>query len=203
MADHDYREFYEKDYLGAWNLTESGELTLTMIECLQGELNSPGVKKTTKKPVLRFKETDKKMALNVTNGKTIATLYGNKVSAWAGKRITLFKSMTRNPAGGDDVECLRVRPKVPSAPKESASAQVSAPILQTPSPGAIGAPASAADLITPDQIAAIETRCQDAGVSLDKLKAAVKVDALAMIPATSFARVQDWIGRAIDARQAA
>lgn len=120
MAKHDYREFYEKDYLGSWNIPESGELTLTIVKCFQGELNNPGTKKKTKKPVLHFQETEKGMALNVTNGKTIATLYGNYVEAWPGKCITLFKSMTRNPGGGDDVECLRIRPTIPKAHTKAA-----------------------------------------------------------------------------------
>lgn len=109
----DYREFYEKDYLGAWNIPESGDLTLTISKCVQGELQQPGVKKKTKKPVVYFSETEKGLALNATNGKTIASLYGNKVEAWPKKKIALYKSMTRNPQGGDDVECLRIRPKVP------------------------------------------------------------------------------------------
>ena len=110
----DYRMFYEKDYLGAWNIPEDGDLVLTIVKCSQGELNQPGTNKKTKKPVVKFKETDKGMALNATNGKTIAGLYGNAVEAWAGKRIALYKSRTRNPSGGDDVDCLRVRPKEPS-----------------------------------------------------------------------------------------
>ncbi len=109
----DYRTFYEKDYLGAWNIPESGEWTVTIVKCVQGELNNPGTKKKTKKPVVYVKESEKQFALNATNGKTIAGLYGNKTEAWAGKRITLYKSMTRNPQGGDDVECLRVRAKEP------------------------------------------------------------------------------------------
>lgn len=109
----DYRMFYEKDYLGAWNIPEDGDLILTIVKCSQGELNQPGTNKKTKKPVVKFKETEKGMALNATNGKTIAGLYGNKVEDWAGKKIALYKSRTRNPSGGDDVDCLRVRPKPP------------------------------------------------------------------------------------------
>lgn len=110
----DYRMFYEKDYLGAWNIPEDGDLILTIVKCKQGELNQPGTNKKTKKPVVSFKETEKGMALNATNGKTIAGLYGNMVEEWAGKKIALYKSRTRNPAGGDDVDCLRVRPKAPT-----------------------------------------------------------------------------------------
>ena len=87
-----------------------------------------------------LKETEKKFALNVTNGKTIASLYGNIVEAWAGKRITLYKSMTRNPGGGDDVECLRIRATVPkesSAGAESGNASVQPSSASPPVAGPI------------------------------------------------------------------
>lgn len=54
--------------------------------------------------------------------------------------------------------------------------------------------------ITPDQIAAIETRCQDNGISIDKLKEALKVSALAQIPASMYDRVNQRIDKTIDAR---
>ncbi len=31
-----------------------------------------------------------------------------------GKRITLYKSTTRNPNGDGEVECIRVRPQIPA-----------------------------------------------------------------------------------------
>jgi hypothetical protein len=65
-----------------------------------------------------MKGTDKGFALNATNGKTIASLYGNIVEAWSGKKITLYKSMTRSPQGDGDVECIRVRPTVPASKTE-------------------------------------------------------------------------------------
>lgn len=48
--------------------------------------------------------------------------------------------------------------------------------------------------ITPDQIAAIETRCQDHGISIDRVKAAAKVGALAEIQA-SYARRNGLAGQ--------
>jgi hypothetical protein len=191
MADHDYREFYEKDYLGAWNIPESGELVLTIITCTQGELNNPGTKKTTKKPVVRFKETDKKMALNVVNGKTIAALYGAKVSAWAGKNIALYKSMTRNPDGSGEVECIRIRPKIPAAGAKKLDADPPAPEIE-----------NAADYITPDQAADLETLCQDAGTTVAKLKAAANVERLALIRVADHWRALNWIDEVKKKREA-
>jgi hypothetical protein len=70
-----------------------------------------------KKPILYFTGKTKTMVCNVTNGKTIATLYGPKIEDWKGKRITLYPAMTRAPDGSGDVECIRVRPKIPSKPQ--------------------------------------------------------------------------------------
>ena len=107
----DYRSLYGKEWLGSWDLQDK-DVTVTIISCAGGELTAAGGRKS-KKPVLTIKGTEKKLALNATNGKTIAALYGKHVEAWAGKRVTLYKSTTRSPDGGDDVECVRIRPKVP------------------------------------------------------------------------------------------
>ena len=107
----DYRALYGKEWLGAWDLQDK-DVTVTIIKCEGGELTAAGGRKS-KKPVLTIKGTDKKLALNATNGKTIAGLYGKYVDDWAGKRITLYKSTTRSPDGSGDVECIRIRAAVP------------------------------------------------------------------------------------------
>ena len=88
--------------------------------------------------------------------------------------------------------------------KESAAAQnaVDRPSSGAPQDGLpTTAPASAADpaYITPDQIAAIETRCQDHGISIDRVKAAAKVGALSEIQASRYAGAMDWLDKQIDA----
>lgn len=109
----DFRSMYDKEYIGAWDIT-NGDWTITITRVQAGELHNPGTKKKTKKPVVYFKESDKGFCLNATNGKTIAGLYGVHVENWTGKRITVYKSTTRDPNGGGECECLRVRPKVPA-----------------------------------------------------------------------------------------
>ena len=42
------------------------------------------------KPVLRFSGIDQGMALNVTNGHAIATLYGDETNDWIGKPIEVY-----------------------------------------------------------------------------------------------------------------
>lgn len=69
-------------------------------------------KHKSKKPMISFVGKKKKLACNKTNGKIIAALYGTDVSAWKGKRITLYPTTTQ--FGGETVECIRCRPSVPS-----------------------------------------------------------------------------------------
>lgn len=106
----DYRSLYDKDYIGAWDLAD-GDKTITITKVIGGSLTGVGGRKS-KKPVVYFQGSEKGFALNSTNGKTIAAMYGNFVEKWAGKKITLFKSSTRNPDGSGDVDCIRVRPQV-------------------------------------------------------------------------------------------
>jgi hypothetical protein len=114
----DYRSLYDKDYIGAWDLKEK-DVTVTISKVIGGQLVGQGGRKS-KKPIIYMRGTEKGFALNATNGKTIAAMYGNHVESWVGKRITLYKSMTRNPNGDGDVECIRVRPKIPAAAAPSA-----------------------------------------------------------------------------------
>ena len=62
--------------------------------------------------VLHFKEAQKPMILNRTNAKTIQKIYGTPyIEEWAGKKITLFASVTK--LADEEVECLRIRPTLP------------------------------------------------------------------------------------------
>ena len=109
----DYRSLYDKDYIGAWDLKDK-DVTVTITRVIGGSLVGQGGRKS-KKPVVYMQGTEKGFAINSTNGKTIAALYGNHVEEWVGKRITLYKSTTRSPDGSGDVECIRIRPKAPPA----------------------------------------------------------------------------------------
>jgi len=110
MPQH-YRALYDADYFGAWDL-EGGDKVVTITRVIGGELTGPGGKKS-KKPVLYVQGSEKGIPLNKTNGKTIASMYGNYVTEWVGKSITLFKSSTRNPQDGGEIDCIRIRPEAP------------------------------------------------------------------------------------------
>jgi hypothetical protein len=126
-----YRQLYDRDYLGAWDLPENKDVAVTIEKAVGGELTGNGGKKA-KKPIISFVGKEKKFVCNVTNAKAIAGLYGNHVEKWAGKRIALYVSTTRDPSTGGDIPCIRVRPQAPTsapqAPAEEAAESSGAPI---------------------------------------------------------------------------
>lgn len=116
MSDkQDYRKFFDKELLGAWDLPDR-DVVVTISTAGGGELTGAGGRKT-KKPIITFVGKEKKFAVNATNGKAIAGLYGVFVQDWVGKKISLYKTTTQ--MGGETMDCIRVRPQ---APQQSAKA---------------------------------------------------------------------------------
>lgn len=107
----DYRSMYDSDYLGHWDL-QGRDVTVTIRKVEAGTLVGAQGRKA-KKPVVFFEGKEKGMALNKTNGKAIAGMYGPDTSAWVGKKITIYPTQTQ--FGPETVDCIRVRP---TAPKE-------------------------------------------------------------------------------------
>lgn len=106
----DYRSMYDRDYIYAFDL--NGRDHVVIIARVQaGELTAAGGRKS-KKPIIFFEGKEKGFALNKTNGKTIAAMYGNDTTEWLGKRIVIFPTTTS--MGGETVDCIRVRPRPPA-----------------------------------------------------------------------------------------
>ena len=63
------------------------------------------------KPVLYFKGKTKGLALNVTNCRTIAAVYGDEMNDWRDQEIILFTAMVD--FQGKTVEAIRVRAPQP------------------------------------------------------------------------------------------
>lgn len=117
-----WKSMVDKEFLGAWDLNgKDVHVTIDRVEA--GEITGEQGKKS-KKPICWIRGAKKPLALNVTNCKIIAALYGNDTSDWSGKRITLFATTTS--FGGQTVECIRVRPKAPPAKGEPAQAEPAA-----------------------------------------------------------------------------
>ena len=106
---------FDRDYLGSFDL-QGRDVTVTISKVVGGQLTAQGGRKS-KKPICYFDGKEKGLICNKTNSKTIASMYGNYVEAWVGKRITLYVSTTNNPDGSGSVECIRIRPTVPGAVK--------------------------------------------------------------------------------------
>lgn len=112
-----WKSMVDREFMYAFDL-QGKDVTVTIERVVGGELTGPGGKKS-KKPLAYFKESKsgKPLALNATNCKAIAGMYGNDTDGWLGKRVTLFPTTTQ--MGGDTVECIRVRPGVPKESKRN------------------------------------------------------------------------------------
>lgn len=106
-----WKSMMDRDLLFAFDLGGK-DVTLTIEKVTGGELTGSGGKKS-KKPLCYFVEskTGKPLALNSTNCKTIAGMYGHDTDEWIGKRVTLFPTTTQ--FGSEQMDCIRVRPTVP------------------------------------------------------------------------------------------
>ncbi len=121
----DYRTMFDSEHLYAFHL-QGREVTLQIDRVKAGELVGERGKKS-KKPLVYFKGKEKPLALNKTNAKVIAGLYGKSVEAWAGKLVTIFPTTTQ--FGNETCDCIRVRPAIPSgkARPEAINETLSAP----------------------------------------------------------------------------
>lgn len=95
--------------LGSQNLNEGEELVV-VIETVSTQIikDKNGGEETV--PVVTFSNAPP-MALNITNAKTIANLYGNRYEDWIGKAIQVYAVTVK--AFGDVTMALRVRSKIP------------------------------------------------------------------------------------------
>lgn len=75
------------------------------------------------KPVLYFRGKSKGLALNKTNSKAIAEVYGDEMDEWNGHEIILFPVMTD--FQGKQVEAIRVRAPLPKDNKPAQAARPS------------------------------------------------------------------------------
>lgn len=102
----------DREYMFAFDL-QGKDVTVTIDRVTAGELTALGGRKS-RKPLCYFREGREKkpLALNATNCKAIAAMYGNDTADWVGKRITIYPTTTQ--MAGETVECIRVRPGVPT-----------------------------------------------------------------------------------------
>ena len=99
-----------KNYLGHWDLPESGELNVT-IESAQWEaVKDPVSGRSESKRVVRFKEPIKPFICNQTNASAIVRSSGIKfMEDSQGVTICLFVDTTDNHKTKEKVDCIRVK----------------------------------------------------------------------------------------------
>lgn len=121
----DVRTMFDKAYLYAYDL-QGRDVTVTIAKVTGGTLVGTGGK-SSKKPIIFFQGAKKGLALNITNAKTIAAMYGGsfKSEDWIGKRITLYPARTS--FGGTEMDCIRIRPTIPKSNTKDAPPVEEAP----------------------------------------------------------------------------
>ena len=106
----DYCKFMDKNYLGAWDVPDEGDLILTIDRAARDDVKNE--RGTERKLTLHFVEDYKPMILNATNAKAISEATGStKVEMWAGQRIAIYTQKVS--AFGGTTDALRIRPYKP------------------------------------------------------------------------------------------
>lgn len=102
-----------KNYLGHWDLPESGELIVT-IESAQWEaVKNPVTNKEDSKRVIRFVEDIKPLICNQTNAQSIVTITGEKwMEDSGGMQICLHVSKHYDRVAKQDIDCIRIKAAV-------------------------------------------------------------------------------------------
>ena len=104
-----------KNYLGHWDIPESGELVVTIDSAQWEGVTNPISQKTESLRVVRFKEKDvKPMICNQTNAQSILITSGIKFMEDSnGVVICLFVDKVRDRRNGEDVDCIRIKRQNP------------------------------------------------------------------------------------------
>ena len=98
--------FDPSEFLFAHDLPPGKDTIVTIDKVAAGTITGDKGK-TSRKPMASFVGAVKKLALNKTNARTIAALYGPDTDAWSGKAIALYATTTM--MGPETVDCVRVR----------------------------------------------------------------------------------------------
>ena len=110
MKTH-WKRLINPDYIGFYSLDEGKDKVVTIEKVIRDMVTSIGGKK--EECTIAILKGEKPFILNSTNSKMIQKLYGTPyIEDWAGAKITLYASITK--LKGEDVECLRIRPKIPN-----------------------------------------------------------------------------------------
>lgn len=101
--------------LGSHNLNQGEELIAT-IKSVSTEIIRDQNGKEEKVPVVKF-DSAPPMVLNITNSRTIASLYGEQYDNWIGCAVQIYATKVRS--FGSEVMALRIREAKPNIPTDN------------------------------------------------------------------------------------
>lgn len=171
-------------------------------------INAVKVAPGTEQPVsIYFDGSDKAYRPCKSMARCMVAAWGPNSAEYVGRSLTLYCD-PKVKWGGLEVGGIRISHMTDIAAPITMALTVTRankkpftvrPLVATKAAKQADAPA----LITDEQIATIEARCTEHGISIDRVKAAAKVDALAEIQASRYDGAMGWITKQIDAQQAA
>ena len=92
---------FPSKYISAGDLHDQ-PVTVTISRCVFEKMRDG---KTV--PVIYFQGTERGLALNKTNGMSVASLHGPETNGWTGKKIQLYPTMTE--WQGKPTTCIRIQ----------------------------------------------------------------------------------------------
>jgi hypothetical protein len=106
--DFDFDKLFGGKFLKASDIDEeTNNLIVTVKDWDVQELGQGKEEKLT----ISFRETDKELVLNKTNGGTLASLYGKDPDGWIGRKIALYA--TEVDFAGKTTLAVRIRVRAP------------------------------------------------------------------------------------------
>lgn len=118
LGASDYRAYFDSSVLRVWHLDGKERIfRIGAVRRLEAELGVGGKREVKRQPLLRLQngkgeDVPLPLALNKTNAKTIASLYGNDPRKWVGRLIALYPTTTE--VGGRTEDCIRIRNEDPA-----------------------------------------------------------------------------------------
>ena len=103
-----------KNYLGHWDLPESGDMVVTIKSAQWEKVKNPITNKTESKRVIRFVENVKPLICNQTNAQSIVNATGIKfMEDSEGATICIYVDTIKDKITKEDMDCLRIKRQNP------------------------------------------------------------------------------------------
>ena len=123
MSETHWKKLTNPNYLGSYAFAPGEEKIVTIDHVVQEDVI--GAEGKSSLCIVAYLENEKPLILNKTNCKAISKLLGTPyIEEWAGHRITLAVQQVK--AFGEDVDAVRVRPRLPGEICEACGKEIRA-----------------------------------------------------------------------------